>query len=175
MRSMSRRRATDPSEEERELRAERLKERIYLTFAALAVTLALGSHGHVEPLAALQTLAVTVFGTLLAIFTADIVSHLVVHERMLDRTELRRALQTSFGALGAVALPFVFLILAAADVWSLEAALRGSTIALVTALVVIGFAAVRRVRLAWWQRVIALGAEALLGLAVIGLQLLAHG
>ncbi|MEV7692787.1 hypothetical protein AB0N73_05595 [Microbacterium sp. NPDC089189] len=166
---------TDPDPAEREVRAERLKERIYLTFAALAVVLALAAHGPVDAVSALQTLAVTVFGTLLAIFTADIVSHLVVHERMVTRTELGHAFQTSFGALGAVVLPFAFLALAAFDVWDPTAALRASTIALVLALVVIGFAAVRRVRLHWWQRLIALGAEAVLGLAVIGLQVLAHG
>ena len=145
-----------------------------LRFAALAVVLALGAHGEAEPAAALITLTVTVFGTLLAVFTADIVSHLVVHERLFTVAELRHAIASSFGALGSVILPFVFLALAATEVWSLEAALRGSAIALIVALVVIGWIAARRVALTWWQRLIVLGAEAALGLAVIGLQLLAH-
>jgi hypothetical protein len=34
---------------------------------------------------------------------------------------------------------------------------------------------VRRAKLTWWQRLIALGAEFLLGLAVVALELLAHG
>jgi hypothetical protein len=41
--------------------------------------------------------------------------------------------------------------------------------------VVIGWVAVRRLELRWWQRLLALGAEAVLGLAVVGLQVLAHG
>ena len=43
------------------------------------------------------------------------------------------------------------------------------------ALGVIGYLAIRRLRLAWWQRLVALGAEALLGVLTAGLQLLAHG
>ncbi|WP_068270879.1 hypothetical protein [Aldersonia kunmingensis] len=159
----------------RQERADRLKERIYLTFTALAVVLALRAHGDDDAAKALATLVVTVFGTLLAVFTADIVSHLVVHERMMTRKEFRHAVSSSFGALGAVTLPVVFLVLAVLDVWKPEAALRASTIALIAALVVIAFAAVRHTTLNPLQRLIALGAEAALGVAVVGLQILAHG
>lgn len=164
----------DVSENGRRERAERLKERIYLTFAALAVVLALSTH-HAEAAEALRTLAVTVLGTLLAVFTADLVSHIVIHERIMTSQELRHALGTSFGAIGAVALPVVFLVIAAMGGWSTEAALRASAVALVLSLVVFGYLAVRRIALSWWQRLIALGAEAVLGLAVVGLQVLAHG
>jgi hypothetical protein len=41
-------------------------------------------------------------------------------------------------------------------------------------LVLIGWAAVRKIPLKWWQRLIALAAEAALALGVVGLQLLAH-
>ncbi|WP_341940181.1 hypothetical protein [Microbacterium sp. LWH10-1.2] len=162
-------------ETERAARAAHLKERIYLTFAALAVVLALSSHGHVTAGEAATTLIVTVLGTLLAVFTADAVSHVVVHGRFFTRQELGHALGSSFGALSSVALPFVFLGLAGLGVWSAEAALRAGTIALVASLVVIGWIAVRRIPLTWYQRLVALGAEAALGLAVIGLQVLAHG
>jgi NitT/TauT family transport system substrate-binding protein len=60
--------------EEPDFRADRLKERIYLTFTALAVVLALSSR-QAEPLEALFTLLVTVLGSLLAILLADLVSH----------------------------------------------------------------------------------------------------
>lgn len=166
---------SDPSTDARQIRADQLKERIYLTFAALAVVLALGSHSEEDAVAALTTLVVTVLGTLLAIFLADILSHLVVHERMLTASEFRHATLSSFGALGAVTLPFAFLVVAAFGLWSTMAALRASAIALLVALVVIGFAAARRTRLRRWQRLLFLGAEAVLGLVVIGLQLLAHG
>jgi MFS family permease len=166
---------TDVPDTDRQARADRLKERIYLTFAALAVVLALGSHHPESALSALSTLLVTVFGTLLAIFTADIVSHLVVHGALPTRGELLGMVGASFGALTAVIVPVLFLVLAAFGVWRVETALDASAIALIAALVVIGLAAARRIPLTWWQKLIVLGAEALLGLAVVGLQLLAHG
>jgi hypothetical protein len=88
--------------------------------------------------------------------------------------ELRHMVRVSFGALGAVALPFLFLLLAVLDVWRVEAALRASSIALVAALVAIGYLAARRARLSALQRMVVLFAEFLLGVAVIGLELLAH-
>ena len=160
---------------ERAARAAHLKERIYLTFAALAVVITLSSHGHATAGQSATTLIVTVLGTLLAVFTADLVSHLVVHGCLFTRAELRHAVGSSFGALSTVVLPFIFLGVAALEVWSTEAALRASAIALLASLIVIGWVAVRRIPLTWFQRLIALGAEAALGLAVIGLQVLAHG
>jgi hypothetical protein len=41
--------------------------------------------------------------------------------------------------------------------------------------VVFGYLAVRRAHLRWWQRMVALMAEAALGLTVIGLELIVHG
>jgi len=167
--------ASDIDEAERSARADHLKERIYLTFAALAVVITLSTHGHVSAGEAATTLIVTVMGTLLAVFTADVISHIVVHGRLFTRPELRHAIGSSFGALSTVALPFVFLGFAALGVWEVGSALRASAIALLVSLIVIGWVAVRRIPLAWYQRIVALGAEAVLGLAVIGLQVLAHG
>ena len=161
--------------DDRQLRADRLKERIYVTFAALAVTVTLLAHGHVAPGEAMITLTVTVLGTLFAVFTSDVISHLVVHERLLTREELRHATATTFSAIGAVVLPMIFLVVAAFDVWSTESALTAGAAVLLLALVGIGYLAVRRVRLVWWQRLLVLGAEAALGLLVIVLQLAAHG
>ena len=52
---------------------------------------------------------------------------------------------------------------------------RLATIALLVALGVVAFLAVRRVRIPGWQKVLVLLAEVVLGAAVIGLELLAHG
>src|SRR5690349_7746214 len=57
---------TDVSAEDRTHRAERLKERIYLTFAALAVVLVMSGHNQSDPLVAILTLLVAALGTLLA-------------------------------------------------------------------------------------------------------------
>ncbi|TDN91724.1 hypothetical protein [Microbacterium sp. BK668] len=159
--------------EARRERADHLKERIYLSFASLAVLVALNAHGYSNALDALLTLLVTVIGTLLAVFVADVISFTVAHERAMNRRERQHAVFASFGTLGAVTLPFVFLALAVFGVLETSTALRAGIIALVATLVVIGWAAVRKVPLTWWQRIIALGAEAALALGVVGLQVLA--
>lgn len=166
--------APDADLEARRFRADHLKERIYLTFAALAVLLAINAHGHPEALDALLTLLVTVFGTLLAVFVADIISFVVAHERAMNASERRHAVSASFGTLGAVTTPVILLGLASLGIMEVETALRVSIIVLVVTLVLIGWVAVRKIPLKWWQRLIALGAEAALALGVIGLQLLAH-
>jgi hypothetical protein len=157
-------------------RAEHLKERIYVTFAALAVVLTLRSH--VEETSAgdaARTLTIAVLGTLLAVFVADLVSHLVVHAHVPTTREMRHMLRVSFGAFSAIVLPLIFVGLAGLDVWGLDTALQASTIALVAALGVIGWIAVRRVRMPTWQKLVVLLAEVVLGFAVVGLELLAHG
>ena len=111
----------------RETRAARLKERIYVTFAALAVTVSLLSHGQVTALDAISTLGVTVPGTLAAVFTADVISHLIVHEKMLTRAEFGHAATVSASALGAIVLPMLFLLAAQLGTWSPVNALRAST------------------------------------------------
>ncbi|MFT3889701.1 MAG: hypothetical protein QM713_16280 [Arachnia sp.] len=163
------RRTASPGE-----RADRLKESIYLVFASLAVTLAITAHGHVTAGEALSTLAVTLIGTVLAVFTADLLSHVVLHERILTRQEFRQALRTSFGALPAVSLPFIFLGVSAATGWDVSSALLASTVALAASLVLVVWRATRRVRLPRWQRFILLCVEAALALVVVGLQVLAH-
>lgn len=167
--------ASDVDESERSARADHLKERIYLTFAALAVVITLSTHGHVSAGEAATTLIVTVMGTLLAVFTADLISHIVVHGSLFTRPELKHAISSSFGALGTVALPFLFIGLSALGVWAVSGALHASAIALLGSLIVVAWIAVRRIPLTWYQRIVALGAETILGLAVIGLQVLAHG
>lgn len=160
-----------------EHRAEALKERVYVTFTSLAVVLAMQSHSEeaLSPGQAATTLSITVVGTLLAVFVADFVSHLAVHASTPTRSELRDMIRVSFGAFGAVVLPLVFIGFAALGSWSIDSALRAATIALIMTLVVVGYLAVRRVKMAWWKRVVVLGAEFVLGLAVVGLELLAHG
>jgi hypothetical protein len=158
----------------RRAQSDRLKERIYLAFVALAVVLALGSH-EVTAADALTTLAVTTLGTLLAVLVADVISHMIMTERTMTRGEFAHAVFASFGALSAVAVPVVALLIALIGWWSITIALRVSAAGLILSLVVIGFAGIRRVPMTWWQRLLALGAEAVVGLAVVGLQTLAHG
>jgi fatty acid desaturase len=122
--------AVDPADDDlggraepSEARAERLKVRVYITFTALATVLALRA-GEQSAHAVAILLVIVVFGTLLAVFVADVVSHIVVHATLPDRRQLRHMAKVSFGALGAVVLPFVFRGLAVVDVWSADAALE---------------------------------------------------
>lgn len=156
------------------LRAETLKEGIYLIFAALSVTLVLLTHAETTAPEALLTLAVTIFGTVLAVFSADLMAHLITHGRFLSQGELSHALRASFGAAPAVLMPFLLLILAALTGWEVQEALWASAASLVLALVVLAWAAARRVGLDWWRRTLLLGGEAALALLVIAVQLLAH-
>jgi hypothetical protein len=155
-------------------RAERLKERVYITFTALAVVLALQSHAESAGRATV-TLLIAVLGTLLAVFVADVVSHLAVHAVLPTARELRHMVRVSFGSLGALALPFIFMGLAIVGVMDLDTALWAAAGVLVASLVVIGYLAVRRVKLTVGQRLIVLLAECLLGCTVVALELLAHG
>jgi hypothetical protein len=155
-------------------RAERLKERVYVTFAALAVVLTLRTH-EIGAGTAATTLLITVGGTLLAVLLADVVSHLAVHAALPTRAEARHMVGVCTGALGVLALPMVFLGVAVSGAWPVAGALRASTIALVASLGVVGWLAVRRVALPRWQKLAVLAAEVALGVAVVGLELLAHG
>lgn len=159
----------------RNLRADRLKERIYVCFVALAVVLALHAQGDVDGWTAFGTLTVTVLGTLLAVLTADLLSHMVVHQRRMTRDEFAHALSTSLGTIGTIAVPAVLVVLAALGALPVERALMSSAFVLVLSLVVVSYLAIRRLPLRVWQKALALTAEAALGLLVIALQLLAHG
>lgn len=158
------------------MRAEQLKERVYVTFTSLAVVLALRSHASETTAGeAATTLTIAVVGTLLAVFVADFVSHVAVHEAMPTRAEMGHMVGVSASALGVLVVPLVLILLAGLDVLTVAGALLGASIALIASLVAVGFLAVRRVRLPIGQRLVVLLAEAVLGAAVIGLELLAHG
>src|SRR5690349_4688826 len=89
-----------------EHRAEVLKERIYITFPALAVVLALSSHAEdLHAGGAARTLLIAVVGTLLAVFVADLVAHITVHASLPDRAELGHMVSVSTRALGVVVAP----------------------------------------------------------------------
>jgi hypothetical protein len=166
----------DDVEEPAHERADRLRERIYVTFTALAVVLALRAHVEETSIGtAVSTVLITVLGTVLAVFVADFVAHLAIHAVLPSPDRLRHMARVSFGATGVIILPLAFLVLSAAGIWPLRIALTASAVALLATLVAVGFLAVRRVALPLWQRLVVLLAEAILGLAVVGLELLAHG
>ncbi len=156
-----------------ESRAEHLKERVYVTFTALAVVLTLREHAE-SPGRAISTLLIAVLATVMAVFVADVISHVAVHAALPTGPEIRHMAQVSFGAIAVVVLPMVFLAFAAADRWEVEQALRAATIALVASLVAVAYLAVRRVKLPPLQRAIVLLAEFVLAGLVVAIELAAH-
>lgn len=156
-------------------RAAALKERVYLAFTALAVILALRAHGDsITTSRALLTLTVAITGTALAVWLADLLSHITIHTALPDRFELRSMTATAFGALNVTALPIAPLLLAATGLWATTTALLVATLALVTTLTAIGYLAIRALPLAGSRRFFLLLAEVAAALVVIALELLAH-
>jgi hypothetical protein len=156
-------------------RAESLKERIYVTFTTLSVVIALQAHDEETSVSsAVLTLIVTVAGTLLAVFFADVLSHIVVRQHFPVPRELAHMLRVSLGAAPVLAAPLISLALVALDVWSMTVGLRVAMGVLLATLVLVGLLAVRRISLTFWQTLVVLVAELVLGVAVVALELLAH-
>jgi ABC-type glycerol-3-phosphate transport system permease component len=161
-----------PDEETKERRATALKERVYVTFTALAVVLVLKAH-HETAGAALVSLVITVTGTVLAVFLAEIMAHIVVHEELPRGAQVRRLAAVTFGASSVLLVPLGCLLLAVLDVLRTGTALWAAAAALLVSLIAIGLAAVRRLRLHPVQRMVVLFAESFVGAVVLALQFLA--
>lgn len=165
------RRAAAPPED----RAGALKERVYATFTGLAIVLVqLGNVGHLTAERAVGTLAVGIIAISAAGFVAEVIAHTSVHGAFPRGVELATMLRVSGGALASAFVPVLLLLLAALGRLQLETALRAGSIVYIVTLAVIGYLAVRRTSLRWWQQLLALGLLVALGLGVVGLQQLAH-
>lgn len=157
-------------------RAEALKERVYATFTGLAIVLVQQANvEHVLATRAVVTLLVGIIAITAAGFVADVIAHLAVHNAFPDRAEVGRMLRVAGSAIASAGVPLILLGLAALGVLQLEGALRAASIVYVATLGLIGYVAVRRTRVTWWKQLVALGILVALGLAVVGLQQLAHG
>ncbi len=150
------------------------KERVYATFTGLAIVLVVMANDHADAEHALFALLLGVVGIIAAGFVSDLVSHLAVNREFPGRVDLAIMLRIAGGALSTVVTPGILIALAWIGVMRLDVALRVSSIVYIVTLGVIGWFAVRRARLAWWQQLLALGVLVALGLAVVGLQTLAH-
>lgn len=150
------------------------KERVYATFTGLAIVLVVMANDHADAEHALFALLLGVLGIVAAGFASDLISHLAVHREFPGRVDLAIMLRVAGGALSTVVTPAILIGLAWIGVIHLESALRAASIVYIVTLGVIGWFAVRRARLEWWKQVLALGVLIALGLAVVGLQTLAH-
>jgi hypothetical protein len=150
------------------------KERVYATFTGLAIVLVTVAGEHAEAGHAFLALVLGVLGITAAGFASEVISHLAVHRTFPDRGEFARMLRVAGGAMGTVVIPGAILALAWAGVFETEPALRACVVVLIATLAVIGWLAVRRSHLPWWQQFVALALLLALGFVVIGLQTLAH-
>lgn len=152
-----------------------LRERIYVAFTALAVIITLRVHdAHPSTSGALSTLAVAVASTVCAVYLADLLSHMVVHAHLPAHPEHRRMVASTLGA-GAVAMPPLGCIaLAGTGIYDTSTGLLLAMVLTVATLTAIGVMAVRRLDLPRGHRIVILAAEALIGVVVLALGLLAH-
>ena len=156
-------------------RSEALKERVYVTFTALAMTVAFERDAeHATAGGAALTLLLTVVGTLLAVFVADVTAHMVRHSSLPSRSELAHLVYVSFGSLTVIVVPFALLGLSALGVIGISAALRAISVALATTLIVVALFAVRRLSVTPWLKIFVLAIMAALGLAVLAIELAVH-
>lgn len=156
-------------------RAAALKEHIYVAFTALAVIITLRVHdAHPSTTGAFSTLVVAVAATVCAVYLADLLSHMVVHAHLPARHEHRRMVASTLGA-GAVAMPPLGCIaLAGTGIYGTSTGLLAAMVVTIATLTAIGVLAVRRLDLPRGHRGAVLGAEALVGVVVLALGLLAH-
>lgn len=153
-----------------------LKERVYATFTGLAIVLVLTADvEHHDATGALFSLVVGVAGITLAGLVAEMIAHLAAHGAFPDERGWHTMLRIAWGSLLTVATPTILLVLAVFDVMELQTSLRVSAIVYLVTLGLIGWFAVRRARLSIGQQFVALAALVLLGVLVIGVQVLAHG
>ena len=165
----------DATEEQRRQAGDRLRERIYVTFTALAILMALNAHGeHLDAPTVLWTLLISVIGVLLAGLASDLVSHMVVHNTLPSAGEFRHMLAVSSRALGVMVVPAIALGLAAFDVIEPRTAVIVAIVALIASLAVVVRIAVARTGLGWGKQVIVLVAIVALGVLVVFLESLAH-
>ena len=174
-----RRQRPDPStfsEDQKETLAEQLRERVYVTFAALAVILTLQAHAHgLSAGTAAASLTITAVGTVAAAWLAEFIAHLAAHGGFPDRAKVRAMTTTSRGALLTIVVPLLALAAAGRGWWEVTAALQVGVAALIVSLVLIAWLGIHRTKLPWPARLLALGVLAALAVGVVALKLIAHG
>lgn len=152
-----------------------LKERVYATFTGLAIVLVVyTSTGHHSAAYAFEILLLGVFAVVLAGFASDGIAHLAVHRTFPHGEDLRTLLRVAASGLGTLLLPLGMITLAWLDVVKLQTALLIAGYIYIGTLGLIGWLAVRRADITWWQKLAALITLVLIGLVVLSIQVLAH-
>jgi hypothetical protein len=143
---------------------------VSVTSTALAVTITYERDADHAPVdGAALTLLLTVFGTIMAVFVADVIAHTVKDGALPSGRDLAHLCYVSFGSSGVV-VPMGILGISAAGVIDVEAALRAISATLAGTLVVVTLLAVRHLRVGLWRKALALAITTALGLAALGIE-----
>ncbi|MGO4301135.1 hypothetical protein [Leifsonia sp. RAF41] len=164
----------DATEEQRRQAGDRLRERIYVTFTALAILMAMNGHGELDSPTVLWTLVISVVGVLLAGLASDLVSHMIVHSTLPAANEFGHMLAVSSRALGVLVVPLISVGLAVFDVIPDRTGMTIAIVALIVSLAVIARIAVARTGLSGWRQLAALLVIVALGVLVVFLEALVH-
>jgi hypothetical protein len=156
-------------------RSEAMKERIYVTFTALAVTIAtVRDADHATVGGTALTLLLTVLGTLLAVSVAEYIAQMVRDGEVPDRHDVGHILWVCANSIGVLPAPMAILGLSALGALDLAAALRIISFVLVLTLVLVTLIAVRRLRVGIGTKLGVLAGVAVLGVAVLVVELAVH-
>lgn len=153
-----------------------LRERLYGAISCLAtlVVLTRYTEDDTDAWGRVLDVAVTMGGLWAASLLSEWVAQLSVHERAPRGIEAWRMVQASGQILLAGVLPLLALGAAGIGLLETDTAMWVAKWILVVEVSLIGLIAVRRTQLRWWQQIVAVVLLTGVGLAVIGIKVLAH-
>jgi hypothetical protein len=153
-----------------------LRERLYGAISCLATLAVLSRHAYADTDAweLVLDVALASGGLWAASLLADWVSHLAVHGKGPRGKDALDVLRASGQILAAATAPVLVLVAAGLGWLGTDVALDIAQWLLVAGLCVIALLALRRTKLAWWQRFLTIGVLAGLGVIVIAIKTWAH-
>jgi len=153
-----------------------LRERLYGAISCLATLaiLARYSDEDTSALARILDIAVATGGLWAASLLSHWVAHLAVFGQAPQRRDAMRIVQTSGQIVAAAVPPLIVLLVAVFGVLETDTAMWIAMWTLVGELGLIALLAVRKTRLPWWQRALAVAALVGVGLIVVVIKIIAH-
>lgn len=151
--------------------AELLRERIYATFALLAVLVSVDT-GHSTPLRTELVIAGTIFSLWAASLVATLMARRVVYQGELDpEHERQHELRRHAPMLATLVFPSLMILLSALGILELNTAINISIISSLLLLVSWSIMSARSMRAKRTPIIVLIGAELLIGLGVIALKI----
>lgn len=151
--------------------AELLRERIYATFALLAVLVSIDT-GHSTPLHTELVIAGTIFSLWAASLVATLMARRVVYQNELDPDhEREHQLRRHAPMLATLAFPTLMILLSALDIFPLAVAVNISIASALLLLVSWSILSARSMRAKRTPIIILIAAELLIGLGVVALKI----